>query len=225
MAVRNATTQRAISEPLTYKWSHVESKLLHDSNQVIFADLNERELRESGLTLTLAMSVRTSLSELNGTVKKSDSVSAYEIRKPYAYGHVNLSDTLRDISNKETREVLFHLLREEPSSRPQPQSAKQLQKHIPMSTSDIFEKIPIAITVQLLSGSLSSIPERYPNLFAMNPPRALQRLHCDQGAAILDRSRNEFYIHLGTADLHMGKNEKSIEAVLTVSVEPAFSEL
>uniref|UniRef100_A0A915DYA7 Chromatin target of PRMT1 protein C-terminal domain-containing protein n=1 Tax=Ditylenchus dipsaci TaxID=166011 RepID=A0A915DYA7_9BILA len=113
ICVINGRTREVLSEPLTMYWSRATRAFSHDSRRALFVDFGERELKDDQLVMSLDMLRHSPAMEQGG--KKAGEVlvpTSHQLRQVFASGNLNISDQLRDVMDKEKREITFNLLRE-----------------------------------------------------------------------------------------------------------------
>lgn len=168
MNLINAKTNETISESLTLYWLKFLKKFNHDTCKALFVELTEKELRLDTIALKVVMLKHAPIEIISSNSGKK-LMSSYEVRQPIAKGQVNISETIRDIMDKEKRELLFNLNRLD-------NEKSIIGKNGIKELSSFEKKIPITITVQLINGSLKQIQEQNPDIFLTNSPAILQPL-------------------------------------------------
>lgn len=170
----NAKTKETISEPLTLYWLRFLKKFNHETCKSLFVELTEKEVRTDTIALNVVMIKQAPIEAINNNgSKKLEHLSLPEVRQAYAKGQVNLSDAIRDIMDKEKRELLFNLIRVDSNEKC---STNSIEKNGMKVITSFEKKIPITVTVQLINGSLKQIQEQNPDIFLTNLP-ILQRLN------------------------------------------------
>lgn len=177
MYLINAKTNEIISESLTLYWLRLFKKFKHDYCKALFGELTKKELHLDTIALKVVMLKQAPIEIIsNNGGKKCEQMSSYEVRQPYAKGQVNISEAVRDIMDKEKRELLFNLTR---LDNEKSTNTNMLGKNGIKELSSFEKKIPITITVQLINGCLKQIQEENPDIFLTNSPAILQPLISD----------------------------------------------
>uniref|UniRef100_A0AC34FV59 SH3 domain-containing protein n=1 Tax=Panagrolaimus sp. ES5 TaxID=591445 RepID=A0AC34FV59_9BILA len=198
-------SKKALTESMIFKWDRKLKKFNHQSLSGMFVGLNVAELMKESFELTATITVSApidiALSALNGKPAKiiGDPIC---VRQPLAQGSLKLADKLKDILDKEKRELRL-------SFKP----LMQIEKFKSNRKSELF----IEFTIQRLTGpSIEEIEIRHPEIF--NPkPISILRLNPTTAKEIMEENRNEIYLKLGGSDFHGGKySDKNIEVYFKV---------
>uniref|UniRef100_A0AC35FH76 C2 DOCK-type domain-containing protein n=1 Tax=Panagrolaimus sp. PS1159 TaxID=55785 RepID=A0AC35FH76_9BILA len=198
-------TKKALTESIVFQWDKKMKKFLHQNLNGMFVGLNVKDLAKESFELTATITVNApidiALSTINGKPAKiiGEPIS---VRQPLAQGSLKLADKLKDILDKEKRELRL-------SFKP----LMQIEKFKLSQKSELF----IEFTIQRLTGpSIDEIEIRHPEIF--NPkPISILRLNPSTTKEIMEEGRNEIYLKIGASDFHGGKySDKNIEIYLKV---------
>ena len=197
--------KKPLTESVVFKWEKKSNKFGHQNLNAMFVGLSDRELMKDSLelaaSLTVIAPIDIALAAANGKPLKI-SGDNNNLRQPLAESKIKLADKLRDIADKEKRELRLSF-----------NALLPVEKYQSNRKSEIY----IEFSIQRLTGpTLEEIRLRHPEIFTPKPASIL-RLQLPSAKEVIEEERNEIYLKLGAADLHGGKHsDKNIEAYLKV---------